>query len=86
MLCRDLTVAQQQIVEIAKALSLNARIVVMDEPTATLTPHEVEGLARVIQELKAQGIGIIYISHRLEEVEQLADRMTVLRDGKLVGR
>jgi ABC-type sugar transport system ATPase subunit len=85
MLCRDLTVAQQQIVEIAKALSLNARIVVMDEPTATLTPHEVAGLARVIQELKAQGIGIIYISHRLEEVEQLADRMTVLRDGKLVG-
>ena len=60
ILCRDLTVAQQQIVEIVKALSLNARIVVMDEPTATLTPHEVEGLARVIQELKAQGIGIIY--------------------------
>jgi ABC-type sugar transport system ATPase subunit len=85
MLCRDLTVAQQQIVEIAKALSLNARIVVMDEPTAALTPREVEGLARVIQELKAQEIGIIYISHRLDEVEQLADRMTVLRDGRLVG-
>ena len=85
MACRDLTVAQQQIVEIAKALSLNARIVVMDEPTAALTPREVEGLARVIQELKAQGIGIIYISHRLDEVEQLADRMTVLRDGRLVG-
>ena len=85
MPCRDLTVAQQQIVEIAKALSLNARIVVMDEPTAALTPREVEGLARVIGELKAQGIGIIYISHRLDEVEQLADRMTVLRDGRLVG-
>ncbi len=85
MACRDLTVAQQQIVEIAKALSLNARIVVMDEPTAALTPREVEGLARVIQELKAQEIGIIYISHRLDEVEQLADRMTVLRDGRLVG-
>jgi len=84
MPCRDLTVAQQQIVEIAKALSLEAKIVVMDEPTAALTPHEVEGLSRVIEELKAQGIGIIYISHRLDEIEQFADRMTVLRDGKHV--
>ena len=82
--CRDLTVAQQQIVEIAKALSLEARIVVMDEPTAALTPREVEGLSRVIEELKAQDIGIIYISHRLDEIEQFADRMTVLRDGKHV--
>ncbi|MFP6753096.1 MAG: sugar ABC transporter ATP-binding protein [Pirellulaceae bacterium] len=84
MPCRDLTVAQQQIVEIAKALSLEAKIVVMDEPTAALTPHEVEGLSRVIEELKAQDIGIIYISHRLDEIEQFADRMTVLRDGKHV--
>ena len=68
--CRDLTVAQQQIVEIAKALSLEARIVVMDEPTAALTPREVKGLSRVIEELKAQDIGIIYISHRLDEIEQ----------------
>jgi len=83
--CRDLTVAQQQIVEIAKALSVEARIVVMDEPTAALTPREVEGLASVIQELKAQGIGIIYISHRLDEIEQMADRMMVLRDGTHVG-
>ena len=83
-LCRDLPVAQQQIVEIAKALSLDARIVVMDEPTAALTPREVRGLAAVIDELKSQGIGIIYISHRLDEIEQFADRITVLRDGKHV--
>ena len=84
-LCRDLTVAQQQIVEIAKALSQQARIVVMDEPSAALTPREVEGLAAVIKELKDQGIGVIYISHRLDEVEAFADRITVLRDGKHVG-
>lgn len=84
-LCRDLPVAQQQIVEIAKVLSLDARIVVMDEPTAALTPREVKGLAAVIDELKSQGIGIIYISHRLDEIEQFADRITVLRDGKHVG-
>ena len=83
-LCRDLPIAQQQIVEIAKALSLDARIVVMDEPTAALTPREVRGLAAVIDELKSQGIGIIYISHRLDEIEQFADRITVLRDGKHV--
>ena len=83
-LCRDLPVAQQQIVEIAKALSLDARIVVMDEPTAALSPREVRGLAAVIDELKSQGIGIIYISHRLDEIEQFADRITVLRDGKHV--
>lgn len=84
-LCRDLPVAQQQIVAIAKVLSLDARIVVMDEPTAALTPREVKGLAAVIDELKSQGIGIIYISHRLDEIEQFADRITVLRDGKHVG-
>ena len=84
-LCRDLPVAQQQIVEIAKVLSLDARIVVMDEPTAALTPREVQGLATVIDELKSQGIGIIYISHRLDEIEQFADRITVLRDGEHVG-
>ena len=84
-LCRDLPVAQQQIVEIAKVLSLDARIVVMDEPTAALTPREVQGLATVIDEMKSQGIGIIYISHRLDEIEQFADRITVLRDGEHVG-
>ena len=81
MLCRDLTVAQQQIVEIAKALRLNARIMVMDEPSATLTPKEIERLFDVIRELQAAGIGVIYISHRLDEIFNIADRVTVLRDG-----
>ncbi len=83
--CRDLTVAQQQIVEIAKALASDARIIVMDEPSATLTPQEVQRLFGVVRELKAQGIGVIYISHRLEEVFEIADRVTVLRDGAGVG-
>lgn len=84
-LCRDLTVAQQQVVEIAKALALNARIVVMDEPSAALTPREVEGLYEIVDELRRQGIGIIYISHRLDEIDRLADRIMVLRDGQHVG-
>ncbi|MDH3585064.1 MAG: sugar ABC transporter ATP-binding protein [Phycisphaerae bacterium] len=83
--CGRLSVAQQQVVEIAKALSLDAKILVMDEPSATLTPQEVERLFVVIRELKAQGIGIIYISHRLEEIFDVADRVTVLRDGQHVG-
>ncbi len=82
--CSDLTVAQQQIVEIAKALALRARILVMDEPSAALTGQEVEHLFAVIRELKSQGIGIIYISHRLDEVFALADNVTVLRDGRHV--
>lgn len=85
MICRDLSIAQQQIVEIAKALSLQARIVVMDEPTATLTPQEVARLFAIIRELQAHGIGIIYISHRLDEIDAIADRVMVLRDGQLVG-
>jgi ribose transport system ATP-binding protein len=82
--CRDLSVAQQQVVEIAKALSLEARIVVMDEPSATLTTQEVERLGSVIRELQEHGIGIIYVSHRLEEVFGIADRVMVLRDGRHV--
>ena len=80
--CKHLTVAQQQLVEIGKALALDARIVVMDEPTAALTHQEVEHLFDIIAELKRQGIGVIYISHRLEEIEQIADRITILRDGQ----
>jgi ABC-type sugar transport system ATPase subunit len=83
-LCRDLTVAQQQVVEIAKALATDARILVMDEPSATLTPQEVERLFVVIRDLKAQGLGIIYVSHRLDEIFEIADRVTVLRDGRHV--
>lgn len=80
-LCGRLSVAQQQSVEIAKALAENARILVMDEPTAALNPQEVERLLAIVQELKQQGIGIIYVSHRLDEVFQIADRIMVMRDG-----
>jgi len=84
-LCAELTVAQQQVVEIAKALSFDARIIVMDEPSAALTTKEVERLFAVIKELKGQGIGIIYISHRLDEIFEVADRVMVMRDGAHVG-
>ena len=79
-----LSVAQQQMVEIAKATSRKSRIIAMDEPSATLTEHELENLFALIRRLKAEGVSIIYISHRLEEVFQIADRVTVLRDGELV--
>ena len=82
--CRDLTVAGQQLVEIAKALATNARILVMDEPSATLSQNEIEGLFDVIRGLKQQGIGIIYISHRLDEIDVVCDRATVLRDGEYI--
>ncbi len=83
--CRRLTTAQQQLVEITKALASDARILVMDEPSAALTSHEVEHLFQIIRDLKSQGIGVIYISHRLDEVFAIADRVTVLRDGRNVG-
>lgn len=83
--CRRLTTAQQQLVEIAKALALEARIIVMDEPTAALTSHEVDRLFAIIGDLKRQGIGVVYISHRLDEIFSIADRVTVLRDGQNVG-
>ena len=82
---RRLTMPEQQLVEIARALGSDARILIMDEPTASLSDTEVVHLFRVIRELKAQGVGIIYISHRLEELPQVADRVTALRDGTLVG-
>jgi ABC-type sugar transport system ATPase subunit len=82
--CRELTVAQQQVVEIARALAFDARIVVMDEPSATLTPQEVDRLFGIIRDLKARGIGVVYISHRLDEVFAIADRVLVLRDGEAV--
>jgi ABC-type sugar transport system ATPase subunit len=83
--CGTLTVAEQQIVEIAKALSTDARIIVMDEPSASLTGQEVDRLFAIVRDLKARGIGVIYISHRLEEVFEIADRVMVLRDGVHVG-
>jgi len=80
-----LSIAQQQIVEIAKALSEKSPIIVMDEPTATLTSSEIDKLFELIRMLKATGVSIIYISHRMEEIFEIADRVTVLRDGQLVG-
>ncbi|HTE60430.1 MAG TPA: sugar ABC transporter ATP-binding protein, partial [Solirubrobacteraceae bacterium] len=82
---RSLRVGERQLVEIAKALSQHARILVMDEPTAALADVEVEQLFRVVRDLRHEGVGVIYISHRLEELAQIADRATVLRDGGLVG-
>ncbi|GIK43537.1 MAG: ribose import ATP-binding protein RbsA [Chloroflexota bacterium] len=84
-LVRDLSVAEQQMVEIAKALSLEVRVIIMDEPTSALSETEVHILFGVVQELKRDGIGVIFISHRLEEVRTLCDRITVLRDGHNVG-
>lgn len=83
-LAGELRVAQQQIVEIARALSLRARIIIMDEPTSALTAQETEALFRLIGELKRDGVAVIYITHRLEEVRRLADDVTVLRDGRVV--
>ena len=82
----DLSLAQRQLVEIAKALSLDARLVIMDEPTSSLTASETARLLGVIADLKANGVSVIYISHRLQEVERCADRVLVLRDGRMVGR
>lgn len=83
-LVRRLSVAQQQVVEIVKALSVDARIVVMDEPTAALAEHEVELLYRLVRQLRERGIAVLYISHRLREIFDLADRVTVLKDGAKV--
>jgi rhamnose transport system ATP-binding protein len=77
-----LTLAEQQTVEIARALSLNVRVLIMDEPTASLSAHEVDRLMQVVKALKARGVAIIYISHRLDEIFRIADTVTVLRDGR----
>ncbi len=81
----NLGIGQQQLVEIAKALSQNARILVLDEPTAALTDTEVETLFRILNDLRARGVAMIYISHKLDEVFRISDRVTVLRDGKTIG-
>ena len=82
---RDLSVAEQQLVEIARALSMRSRLIVMDEPTSALSEAEVANLARIVTTLKAEGLSIIFVTHRLEEVFRLCDRFTVLRDGRYVG-
>src|SRR5438874_297813 len=79
-----LTVAQQQMVEIAKALSYKAEVVIMDEPTATLTDTEIDELFRIIRQLRENGVGVVHISHRLEELKRISDRVTVMRDGQYI--
>jgi ribose transport system ATP-binding protein len=79
-----LSIAQRQLVQIARVLLVPHRIVIFDEPTASLTPHETEALLKVIKDIRAKGVGVLYISHRLPEVKEIADRVTVLRDGRLV--
>jgi ribose transport system ATP-binding protein len=81
----ECSVAQQQMIEIGKAISFNSTIIVMDEPSATLTEHELRALFDLIRTLRRQGIGLIYISHRLEEIFEIGDRVTVMRDGEYVG-
>ena len=79
---RRLSVAEQQLTEIAKCLVRKARLIVMDEPTAALTDREIDALFALIAKLKKQGVAFVYISHRLEELPRIADRVTVLRDGR----
>ena len=84
-LCGELSIAQRQMVEVAKALSVNARLIVMDEPTSSLTDRETEILMGLIRRLKQNGVSIVFISHKLNEIFEISDRITVLRDGELVG-
>jgi ribose transport system ATP-binding protein len=84
-LIKELKVAEQQMIEVAKALSLDARILIMDEPTAALTEHEIKELFTTIRSLRDKGVSIVYISHRMEELFEIGDRVTVLRDGRTVG-
>ena len=84
-LIMNLGVAEQQMVEIAKALAVDARVLVLDEPTSALSLQEIEQLFKTVRILREKGVGIIYISHRLEEIKQIGDRVTVMRDGKIIG-
>ena len=83
-LVRDLSMPQQQLVEIAKALGLSAKVLILDEPTASLTGREVDRLLDMLRGLRSTGTGLVYVSHRLEEMFAVADRVTVLRDGRLI--
>ena len=84
-LVSDLTVARQQMVEIAKALSFDSRVLIMDEPTAALNNAEIDDLFRIIGQLKRHGVGIVYISHKMDELKRISDRVTVMRDGQYIG-
>lgn len=81
----ELTIARQQMVEIAKALSFRSRVLIMDEPTAALNDAEIDELFTIIRRLKSEGVGVIYISHKMDEIKRIADRVTVMRDGETVG-
>lgn len=84
-LCSELSIGEQQMVEIAKALSFESKVIIMDEPTDALTDKETDALFNVIRELKAEGRGIVYISHRIKEIFEICDDVTVLRDGQFIG-
>src|SRR5690606_21397415 len=81
----DKPLAEKQIIELARALSRDAKILILDEPTSALTPREVERLFAILRDLRAQGTSIVFISHRLPEIFAIADRITVLKDGRMVG-
>ena len=83
--CCGLRSSEQQLVEIARALSVNARVLIMDEPTAALSQREVDRLFGVVDGLRRQGVAMMFVGHRMEEIYRVADRVTVLRDGRLVG-
>src|SRR6202011_1474748 len=83
-LVSDLSVAEQQLVSIAKALSQNAAVLILDEPTAMLSPKEVDVLFRLLRDIQARGVGILYVSHHLQEAWRIGDRLTVFRDGRSV--
>ena len=80
-----MSIAQMQSVEIAKAVSLNARVVILDEPTSSLTDNEVEALFRIVRDLKSRGVSLIYISHKMAEIREICDDITIMRDGTYVG-
>src|SRR5690606_32998355 len=84
VLVETLGTAKRQMVEIARAVRRNARVIIFDEPTASLTPEEIQHLFHLLRRLRSEGVGIVFISHALEEALKIADRITVLRDGKLV--
>lgn len=83
---RRLSIAQRQLVQIARILPVPNRVIIFDEPTASLTPIETRALLKVIADIRAKGVGVFYISHRLPEVKRIADKVTVLRDGRVVAR
>ena len=82
---KTLSVAQQQMVEIAKCVSQNSKVIILDEPTSSLTDKEIDALFQIIADLKAQGVGIVYISHRFDEIKRIGDRATIMRDGRYIG-